>query len=100
MSSTYDGNGLKVKEVASGNQNATTYYLRSTVVKGQIVEEVNSSGQKVVGYVYHPDGGQLARQRFDSVTWQHDTPANTSRYYTTTSGFSRTEFDPLGADVA
>ena len=98
MSAAYDGDGFKAKEVTTGTVNATTYYVRSTVLGGQIIEEINSSGQKAVGYVYYPGGGQLARQN-GSVTWIHNAPANTSRYEAVGSNVTRTEFDPLGADV-
>lgn len=52
MTASYDGDGLKVKEIATGNQNTTTYYLRSSVLNGQVLEEINSHG------VYTTNGGQ------------------------------------------
>lgn len=98
QTSGLDGDGQKLQEVANG---VTTYYLTSSVLGGAIIEEMSSSGQKNVGYVYA--GGQLlAKQSANQVTWKHPTPAGTSEYLTfndnSTSG--RNEFDPLGADLA
>ena len=94
----YDANGAMIYEAVSG---VTRYYLRSSVLGGAIVEEIGSSGQKNVGYVYTALGTQLATQFADSVTWKHNTPARTSQYTSNSvgSGIGRTEFDPLGADV-
>ena len=67
----YDGDGAMVKEVDT-QSNApsyaiTTYYLRSTVMSGAIIEEINGSGQKNVGYVYSPNGQLLAQQSGNTV---------------------------------
>lgn len=93
----FDGDGAKVQETASS---VTTYYLRSSALGGAIIEELNSSGQKNVGYVYAA-GQLLARQAYGSVTWKHRTPTGTSEYssITANSAVGRTEFDPLGADI-
>jgi len=45
----YDGDGEKLQEATNAQ---TTYYLKSSVLDGAIIEEINSSGQKTVGYVY------------------------------------------------
>jgi Tol biopolymer transport system component len=103
QSTGYDGDGLRVSEVASG---VSTYYLRSSVLGGAIVEELNSSGQKNVGYVTLPGGQLLATQRIQTpdqiVTWKHNTPAGTSEYTFNTynTAIGRTEFDPLGANIS
>ena len=49
---TYDADGDRTKEVLD---TTTTYYIKSTVLDEE-VEEVNSSGQKTVGYVRYPAG--------------------------------------------
>ncbi len=102
QASGYDGNGTSIQDVSSG---VTTYYLRSSVLSGAVIDEINSSGQKNVGYVYSPGGQLLATQRPnnpDMVTWKHNTPAGTSEYTMNTyiPAIGRTEFDPLGADVS
>ena len=102
QSSGYDGDGRRVYDVSSG---VTTYYLATSVLRGAIVEEINSSGQKNVGYVYTPGGGLLAQQSLGypsyQVTWKHSLPAGTGQYqtYSNSSGFGRTELDPVGANV-
>src|SRR5713226_1675724 len=45
----YDGDGLRVKK---NDNSAVTYYLRSSVLGGQVVAEVNSSGALTRGYIY------------------------------------------------
>jgi YD repeat-containing protein len=96
--SAYDGEGKKVREVTSGQ---STYYLRSSVMGDAIVEEINSSGQKNVGYVY-AGGSLLARQETGvGIAWKHVDPVGASEYssYNGNSNVDRTEFDPLGANV-
>jgi hypothetical protein len=92
----YDGDGASVYEVASG---VTTYHVRSSALGGQIVEELNNSGQKTVGYVCLPGGQLLATQTSNPsqlVTWKHNTAAGTGEYTMNTynPGIGRTEFDP------
>jgi hypothetical protein len=98
---SYDGDGRNVVETASS---ATTYHLRSSALGGEIVEELNSSGQKTTGYVSLPGGQLLATQTLNpaTVTWKHNTPAGTSEYTVNTynATTSRTEFDPLSADIS
>jgi hypothetical protein len=94
----YDGDGAKVRETTNG---VATYYLRARALEGAIVEELASNGAKNVGYVY--SGGELlATQSYGAVNWKERTPAGTSEYLpnTVNTAVGRTEFDPLGADVA
>ena len=94
-----DGDGNKVKETSSYPSAVITYYLRSSVLKGAIVEELSGTAQKQTGYVYTPSGELLARQA-GSVAWKHATPGGTGEYDTYADGFiHRVEFDPMGADV-
>lgn len=102
----YDGDGSKVKEVASG---VTTYYLNSSALGGAILEEIDSSGQKSVGYVYSSGGQLLARQveagQNSYLAWKHNTPSGTTQLnYNVGGAFGsgtqqRIELDPLGASV-
>ncbi|MGH9966431.1 MAG: hypothetical protein ACREBG_01160, partial [Pyrinomonadaceae bacterium] len=93
----YDGDGEEVKEVLAG---LVTYHLRSSVLDDAIIAEINSSGQKTVGYVYSPDGELIAQQSGNQVTWKHTTPGKTAQYSTLADGsYSRVELDPLGADI-
>ena len=93
----YDGDGDKAKEVLSGQP---TYYLKSSMLNDSIIEEINGSGQKNVGYVYTPEGQLLARQSGNQVTWKHTTPGGTGQYDTLANGsYYRVELDPMGADI-
>ena len=59
----YDGDGLRVKKTENGT--ATTYYVRSTVLGGQIVGELDGSGSFQRAYVYQ--GTMLAVQQSNAV---------------------------------
>jgi len=103
MDSNYDGDGQKVKEVTwdynSYQPTVTRYYLRSTVLGGALIEEIDGVGQKQVGYVYAGDR-VLAKQTNNQVSWKHISPAGISEYNSVAfGGYARTELDPFGADV-
>jgi hypothetical protein len=50
-----------------------SYYLRSSVLGGQVISELNASGSWTRGYVYL--GLQLlAVQQNNTVTWVHQEP--------------------------
>jgi RHS repeat-associated protein len=90
----YDGDRLRVEKVDGGS---TTYYLRSTVLGGQVVAELNGSGTFQRGYVYV--GGQLlAVQQQSAVFWVHQDPTVKSKRVTNASGsiVSAVELDPWG----
>ena len=91
-----DGDGRTVKRVETyPAATFQTYYLRSSVLDGRIVAELNQSGQKQKGYVFA--GGQLlAVQEFGSVLWQHVDPITGSTGESRQTGtFTRTaELDP------
>ncbi|HEX5602417.1 MAG TPA: DUF4214 domain-containing protein [Pyrinomonadaceae bacterium] len=93
----YDGDGRRVEEVLSWPSPFTTRYLRSSVLGGEIAQEINSAGQ-TISYVYLPDGTPLTTLGFPK--WRHETPAGTGLYETYQSGFvNRVEFDPVRASV-
>ncbi|MGZ5483994.1 MAG: hypothetical protein ACXWID_18710, partial [Pyrinomonadaceae bacterium] len=113
----FDGNGMRVKttETTFTNGQPSTevrYYVRSTVLGGQVVTEMNSSGGKQRTFVYA--GGQvLAWQRIllgvERVTWEHRDPSNASFRTTNEDGTMNgqtywgdgmpAELDPSGADA-
>ena len=104
VDSSFDGNGQRVREqTLSGGSTFVSYYLRSTVLGGAIVEEMNSSGQKQTGYVYTPSGDALATQvpADNYVRLKQVSPIGQSQYefYSNNGDISRQEFDPLGADI-
>jgi RHS repeat-associated protein len=94
----YDGDRLRVKKIDNGTP---TYYLRSTVLGGQIVAELNGSGAMTRGFVYQ--GGQLlAIQQNSQISWVHEDPIAKSKRITSSSGavVSTIELDPWGGDTA
>ncbi len=98
LQQTYDGDRLRSKKVENG---VTTYYLRSTMLGGQIVAELNGSGTWTRGFVYL--GGQLlAVQQNNQVSWVHQDPVAKSKRVTDSSGnvISTVELDPWGGDTA
>lgn len=97
LQQTYDGDRLRVKKVDNGTP---TYYLRSSVLGGQIVAELNASGAFSRGFVYL--GGQLlAVQQNGQVSWIHQDPVAKSKRVTDSAGtvISTVELDPWGGDT-
>jgi YD repeat-containing protein len=93
----YDGNGLRAKKTENG---AITYYLRSSVLGGQVIAEISSGGALQRGYVYL--GGQLlAVQQSNAVSWIHQDPFVKSKRVTNGSGaiVSTIELDPWGGNT-
>jgi RHS repeat-associated protein len=92
----YDGDGLRVKKSDNGT---VIYYLRSSVLGGQVVAELDSSGMQR-GYVYL--GEQLlAVQQGNAVSWIHQDPVVKSKRVTNSSGavVSTLELDPGGGNT-
>jgi RHS repeat-associated protein len=101
LQQSYDGDGLRVKKVENG---ATTFYLRSSVLGGQVVAETNSSAGLGREYVYL--GGQLLSVRVPfgrgfSTYWVHEDPITKSKRVTDKLGavVSTIELDPWGAEA-
>ncbi|HEX6717902.1 MAG TPA: RHS repeat-associated core domain-containing protein, partial [Pyrinomonadaceae bacterium] len=93
----YDGDGLRVKK--NDNETTATYYLRSSVLGGQVVAEIRNGGMNR-GYVYL--GGQLlAVQSGSAVWWMHEDPVAKSKRVTNSSGdvVNTIELDPWGGDT-
>jgi hypothetical protein len=100
----------RIEELVGGGPQTTvtttvtpTYYLRSTVLGGQAVAEINGQGQKKSGYVY-VSKMQLAKlnvEQGNSVTWHHTDPVTGSSFLTDTSrnAFENKEIDPFGNNV-
>jgi RHS repeat-associated protein len=93
----YDGDGLRLKKRDAG---AVTLYLRSSVLGGQVVAEMSSSGAWQRGYVYL--GSQLLGIQQSGVYWVHQDPLVKSKRVTNSSGnvVSTLEFDPWGGNTS
>ena len=82
---------------------STTYYLRSSVLGGQVVAEIiwaSVSWQWNRGYVYA--GSQLLAVQQGGVNWMHEDPLTKSKRVTNSAGavVSAIELDPWGADTS
>lgn len=94
-----DGDGWRVKAT---EPNQVTYYLRSTVLGGQVVEELNSSGAKQQSFIYI--GQKVVGHDWanGNVSLLHEDPAGvTVRSSIPQAAFVTyfAELDPWGAEV-
>jgi RHS repeat-associated protein len=97
MQQSYDGDGLRVKRTENGT---VTLYLRSSVLGGQVLAEMNGSGVWQRGYVY--SGSNLLAVQSSGVSWVHEDPVTKSKRVTDINGtvVSTVELDPWGADTS
>ena len=100
---TYDGDGRQVKTVETWidenfeTLSETKHYVRSTVLGGQVLSEVESTfgiwrsfvyaGPAVLGWLWHSYSG-------DTMVWEQRDPSGA-----TERGNGEKELDPLGADA-
>ena len=117
VSQTFDGNSKPVKKTKAfrweeyvgeeyriNESIESVYYLRSTVLGGQVVAELDETGYKRLGYVF-AGRMRLATQYVGDpghgydVAWVSTSPATGSEYMPNSSFLGRTELDPLGNDV-
>ncbi|MDQ5845396.1 MAG: hypothetical protein M3539_08890, partial [Acidobacteriota bacterium] len=99
LSQYYDGDRLRAKKSEYG---VATYYLRSSVLGGQVVAELGASGNWTRGFVYL--GGQMLAIQGGSggqVSWVHQDPVTKSQRITNGSGAvtSTIDLDPWGGET-
>lgn len=95
MTQTYDGDGQRVKNVQNS---AILYEIRSTVLGARVIGEFHGQGVQTKGFVY-ANGGKLARQTFNEVTWVHEASDGTGEWESNGIAMRTLELDPLGDDV-
>jgi RHS repeat-associated protein len=97
LNQAYDGDGLRVKKTEYG---WTTFYLRSSVLGGQVLAEIDGNNVWQRGYVYA--GGNLMAVQQSGVFWMHEDPVTKSKRTTDANGnvVSAIELDPWGADTS
>ena len=102
LSADFDGDGARLKQTENG---VTTYYVRSTVFGGEVIDDLNAQGQKQTGYVY-ARGSLLAKQNtyLNVAIYQHVEPSQGAQWesYNLADGsvpWGETQLDPLGNDV-
>jgi RHS repeat-associated protein len=95
---SYDGDRLRARLVENGT--STTYYVRSSLLGGQVMADLNGSGAWVHGYVYM-EGQLLAYQESGRVLWVHDEPITKAKRMTDTTRtiVNASELDPFGGQV-
>ena len=98
---SYDGDGQQLKKrIVEGSVTTVTYYVRSSVLGGRVVTELNGQGQKQKGFVFA--GKQvIAHQENNTVKWQHVNPVTGSSGESEANGnYTITnEPDPMGVNV-
>ena len=102
----YDAEGRRAKRVEQRQINlgaysfVTSYYVRSTVLGGRVVTELNEHGQKRYSNVY-ANGSILAKQQDNQVRWEHVDPVTGTRRESDAAGNGgvRAEFDALGNEI-
>lgn len=77
-----------------------TYYIRSSVLGGQVLSELDNSGSWSRGYVY-AGSTMMAVQQYGGVFWQYEDAVTKSKRTTDINGniVSVIETDPWGADT-
>jgi YD repeat-containing protein len=97
MTYSYDGDGLRVKRT---NPGWVGYEIRSSMMNGRIVLELNQQGQIWQRHIY-ANGVLLADQIQDGqITWKHRSPNGISEWNSFGTGVFRSgEYDPLGTAV-
>ncbi len=96
VQNVYDGDRLRGKKTEYG---VTTYYLRSSVLGGQIVAEIAANSDWARGYVYL--GSELLAVQQAGVYWVHEDPFVKSKRITNSAGtvVSVVELDPWGGET-
>lgn len=102
LNNAYDGDGKLVKQIKDG---LTTYFLRSSVLRGQTIVDIGEQGQKKTGYVY-AHGRLFAKQNtvLGVAEYQHGEPSQSSEWLSFampdgTSAWGAIRLDPLGNDM-
>jgi hypothetical protein len=94
----YDGDGVQIKNTENGT---VRYFVRSSVIEGEIINEINNTGTFLRGYVY-ANGSVVAKQETNAVQWYHENPITRNTNRTALSGGTaalRTEVDPFGVET-
>jgi len=98
---SYDGDGHQLKKsVTQSSITTVTYYVRSSVLGGRVVTELNGQGIKQKGFVY-AGAQEIARQENNAVVWQHVNPLTGSSGDSFANGsyVITNEPDPMGVNV-
>jgi YD repeat-containing protein len=96
----YDGDGQVVHrtEFDWSTSIPNFFQLRSSVLGGRVITELDSAGQKKHTYIYC-NGQLIARQDNVWIVWQHETPFTGTRGSSTREGYANidVQLDPMGS---
>jgi YD repeat-containing protein len=108
---SFDGDGQRVKTVEETfneytwqYQYETKYYIRSSMLGGRVITEMNAAGNKLRTYVYAGDGVLAWQEQMGStqtVTWEMRDASNATLRTTDSGGnlVESRELEPLGANA-
>ena len=102
----YDGDGLQLKQIISKQvnggqpQSLITYYLRSSVLGGNIIAEYDGQGTEKLSRVF-AEGEQIASLAGGGVEWRYVNPVTRDVRESDAQGKigATTHLDPEGVDV-
>jgi hypothetical protein len=106
VDSTYDGDGQQIKRVEMSQINSyppegeASYYLRSSVLGGQVITSYSANGALKESYVY--GGGALIASRTNgALSWRYNNPVTGDGLETNAQGGGSliARLDPAGVDV-
>jgi hypothetical protein len=100
-----DGDGQVIKRMEQ-NLNVsgavtTSFYVRSSVLGGRVIAEVNTSGQKQKRNIYLGTEVLASEGAGGSISWKHDNPVTGSQGVSGAGGgySPEAEYDPSGVNV-
>jgi hypothetical protein len=116
ITESYDGDGGSLKRVERKVQSTPNYepvitervdyYLRSSVLEGKAITELDSAGQKTKTHVY-AGSGEIAEQELynngsqQNVSWKHVNPVTGTSADSGPAGEAglKKEYDPFGLEL-
>jgi RHS repeat-associated protein len=95
----FDGDGLRARKADYG---VTTFYLRSSVLGGQVVSEFDANGNWQRGYVSGGSGMIAIQSNSEGIRWVHADPITKKQRLTDSAGVTQSiiDVDPWGAETA
>jgi YD repeat-containing protein len=94
----YDGEGDLLKWSQTGYAPQTTYYVKSSVFKANVLE-LNSAGAMSKEFVFSATGSKISYLKDNDVVWLHEEPSGKERYEIKQdrTANSKQTYDPTGA---
>lgn len=109
---SYDGDGRRLKHVAakttrtgqppvSTTTTTTLYEVRSSVLGGALLQNLDTQGASTFNYIYSNGGSLIAKGTTSAMTFVNYDPVTSTEQESVAnaSAVTRAELDPVGADV-